>query len=169
MKARERRKFHRINFDGPVNIKLSGESYDSCKVGNLSLTGIFVQGNFQRADQEQECCIQFIRTENSENSYLEMDGEVVWRNKDGMGLRFTSMKHDNYMRLISTLINNAAQPVRILSEIPKSYPFKVITYWLGTAISYQSTRFPSYSIPVFITLYFAPIFHLIYLQVKFLC
>ena len=120
MKARERRKFHRINFDGPVNIKLSGESYDSCKVGNLSLTGIFVQGNFQRADQEQECCIQFIRTENSENSYLEMDGEVVWRNKDGMGLRFTSMKHDNYMRLISTLINNAAQPVRILSEIPKS-------------------------------------------------
>ena len=124
MKTPERRKFHRIQYDGQVKVKLAGESDNFFSAGNLSLTGLFVQGNFQQTP-DQDCLIQFVRKEKPENTYLEMIGKVVWSNENGMGVKFTSMKFNNYMLLISTLINNAEQPAIILSEIPKDCPYEI--------------------------------------------
>lgn len=124
MKTHERRKFHRIKYDGQVKVKLSGASDDFFSAENLSLTGLFVQGNFQQS-YDQECLIQFVKNEDPKNTYLEMVGKVVWRNENGMGLKFTSIKFNNYMLLISTLINNAEQPAIILSEIPRDCPYEI--------------------------------------------
>ena len=123
-KTLERRKFHRIRYGGQVKVQLSTDSDNLYTAGNLSLTGLYVQGNFQQT-QKQECFIRFVRNDNPDNTYLEISGKVVWSDEEGMGLQFTSMKYNNYMLLISTLINNAEKPAIILSEIPKEYPFEI--------------------------------------------
>lgn len=125
MKGQERRKFHRIEYDAPVNIKLRDLSYDSCNAGNLSLTGLFVQGDFPQV-QGRECFVEFVRKDNPNHSFLKVTAKIVWSGNDGMGLEFTSIEHQNYMNLISTLINNAEQPAIILSEIPRACPYKLV-------------------------------------------
>ena len=46
MKFDDQRKFHRVNFDGRVNLKFLNYSYDYCQIKNLCLTGLFIEGNF---------------------------------------------------------------------------------------------------------------------------
>ena len=124
MKHKNRRKFHRINFDGKANIKFIDDSYDCCHVKDLSLAGMFVKGNFQRHQMEY-CHVQLFHKEKSGNNSLHVSARVVWINDEGVGLRFTTMSFENYMLLHTTLINKAEQPAVILYEFPESSPFEI--------------------------------------------
>ena len=124
MKFDNRRNFHRINFAGKVNLQFIDNRYDGCQIKNLSLTGMFIKGNFQQ-QREINCLVRLFHKENSGNNSLRASGEVVWNNDEGVGLRFTSMTFENYMLLQTTLINKAEQPVAILRELPKNCPFEI--------------------------------------------
>ena len=122
MKIKNRRKFHRINFSERVDLEFVDESYDSCQVKNLSLTGMFVIGKFPHK-QEDNCQIDLFHKTESSKTCLHASATVVWESEMGVGLRFTSMTRNSYMLLLSTLINNAEQSAIILHEFPKSCPF----------------------------------------------
>jgi hypothetical protein len=124
MKFHNRRKYHRINFDGKANVEIGDESYDCCRIKDLSLTGMYVAGNFKH-EQAGNCLINFVRDENSENVYMQASGKIIWGNDDGFGLQFTSMKLDDYQVLVTVLINNAELPAIILSQIPRKCPFEI--------------------------------------------
>ena len=119
-----RRKFHRISFDGQANLDFITNSYDRCQIRNISLTGMFVEGRFQQK-QVQYCRIALFHKEKSENNCLRASGKVVWSNEEGVGLQFTAMSFENYMLLLTTLINKAEQPAIILKEFPKDCPFEI--------------------------------------------
>jgi len=119
-----RRKFHRINFAGQVNLEFGDEQYECCQIKNLSLTGMYVSGNFKQK-QAENCHISFVRDGNTERKYLQASGKVVWGNEGGVGVQFTSMKLDHYQSLKTLLINNAEQPVIILSQLPNKCPFEI--------------------------------------------
>jgi hypothetical protein len=123
MKVQNRRNFYRINFDGMANVEIGNENYDCCQVKNLSLTGMFVKGNFQQ--QVGDCLINLFHKEKCGNNSLQASGEIVWSNDEGVDLKFTTMSFENYILLQTTLINKAEQPATILRELPKDSPFEI--------------------------------------------
>ena len=125
IKFENRRKFHRINFDGQVNLDFMGGQQDDCQIKNLSLTGMFVNGNFQQQHAEN-CSVNIVDKTKSNKTNLRASAEVVWWSNKGIAFKFTSMTLDSYMLLVSTLINNAEQPAILLHEFPKSCPYEII-------------------------------------------
>ena len=124
MKFQNQREFHRINFSGKTSLQFIDNSYESCQIKNLSLTGMFVLGNFKH-QREENCLVRLFHEENSGDNSLRASGEVVWNNGEGAGLRFTSMTFENYMLLQTTLINKANKPIEILRELPENCPFDI--------------------------------------------
>ena len=124
MKTSNRRKFHRVQFDGMVTLQFADENYDCCQIKNLSLTGMYVTGDFQQHEIEN-CQVRLFHSEKSGNNCLKATGEVVWSNDEGAGFRFTKMTFENYMLLLTTLINKAKQPAIILNEFPKDCPYEI--------------------------------------------
>ncbi len=123
IKFENQKKFHRVNFDGMVSLKFNDDSYDCCQVKDLSLTGMFVKGNFQQ--QVGDCLINLFHKEKCGNNSLQASGEIVWSNDEGVALKFTTMSFENYILLQTTLINKAEQPATILRELPKDSPFEI--------------------------------------------
>ena len=119
-----RRKFHRINFDGFVSIEIGDHYYDCCQIKDLSLTGIFVLGNFQQ-HHTKNCLVRIFHKEKSGNNSLFASGYIVWNSDEGIGLKFTKMTLANYILLQETLSKKAEEPVTILQEFPDNYPFEI--------------------------------------------
>lgn len=125
MNLDNKRKFHRVNFDGQANLDFINGNYTCCQIKNLSLTGMYVSGNFQR-HQQRNCSIKIFHKEKSGNNSLQANGEIVWSNDEGAGIRFTSMALEYYILLQTTLITKADHPEIVLRELPSSYPFEVL-------------------------------------------
>lgn len=126
MKFKNRRKFHRISFDGKANVEIGDEVYECCQVKNLSLSGMYVAGNI-KYKQGENCLISFVRDGNPQKVYLQASGKIIWGNDKGFGLQFTSMNADHYQVLVTVLINNAEMPATILSQIPQKSPYEKST------------------------------------------
>jgi len=109
-----------------ANLKFVNGVKNYCQIENLSLTGMFVSGDFNKQHGES-CFISFVLDGNLQNiEYLKVSGQIAWLNKEGIGIKFTSSDFDSYMSLVTTLINNVKQPAVILGEIPKDYPFDIL-------------------------------------------
>ena len=124
MKNDNRRKFQRIDFDGNVELKFVNYNYDSCPVKNISLTGLFIEGNFQKR-KAINCHVQIFHKDKNGNNSLRALAKVVWKNNEGIGLKFTAMTFENYLLLQTTLINKAKESEPILREIPKNCPYLI--------------------------------------------
>ena len=119
-----RRKFHRINLDGQVGLDFMNDNYDNGQIKNLSLTGMFVIGNFQQ-QQAEDCLINYSHKTKHNEINLHASAKVVRNNDEGIAFKFISMKLDSYMSLVTTLIHEADDPSTILQELPKNYPFEI--------------------------------------------
>lgn len=124
IKSNNRRKFHRIKFEGQVNLNFNNASYNYCKIKNISLTGMFVTGDFKQ-QQSEKCQVDLLHRTKTEEIHLQASSEVVWSNTEGVALKFTAMTHNSYMSLLTTLIHEAELPVVILHEFPKTCPFEI--------------------------------------------
>ena len=121
---KNRRKFHRINYDGQVNLEFCGEKYDHRQIKNLCLTGIFVNGNFSQQHNEN-CLVKFIDERERREIQLRTEAEVVWTNDVGVALKFTSMTFTSYKLLQKTLLVEAEEPLALLKEFPIISPFEI--------------------------------------------
>ena len=124
MESNNRRKFQRIEFDGMACLKIGEHVYDCCPIKDLSLTGMFIAGNFQK-HKVKKCTVKIFHKENDELNSLLATGKVVRVNEEGIGLRFTEMSFENYVLLQTTLSNKAEEPTIILREFPEKIPFKI--------------------------------------------
>jgi len=120
-----RRKFHRIDFEGMANLDFLNCRYECCPIKNLSLTGMYVEGNF-KLQRIKNCYIKLFHNDKSGNNSLEIHGEVVWCNDKGAGFRFINMTLENYELLHEILTRNAEYPVIIINQIPKEFPYEVM-------------------------------------------
>ena len=124
MDYNNRRKYHRIDFDGEVNLQFADHVYDCCQIKNLSLTGMFVKGDFNQQPAEN-CIVKIFHKEKNGDNCLIATGEVARINGEGIGLKFTDMTIENYTLLQTTLSKKAEQPSIILREFPHNYPFEI--------------------------------------------
>ena len=125
IKPDNHRKFYRIHFDRLVKLDFSQDRYYS-QIKNLSLTGVFVIGNFQKYDGKY-CLVNLYQTEKSANLKLSLQAsaKVVRKNNKGIAIEFISMSLESYMFLQSTLIDEAEEYLDIRQEMPENYPFKI--------------------------------------------
>jgi len=124
MEIDNQRKFQRIDFDGMVELKFVNYSYDSCLVKNISLTGLFIEGNFPKC-KAINCHVQIFHKDKDGNNSLRALARVVWKNNEGIGLKFTEMTFENYLLLQTTLINKSRESEPILRELPENCPFLI--------------------------------------------
>ncbi|MHB8791433.1 MAG: PilZ domain-containing protein [Desulfobulbaceae bacterium] len=124
MKASERRKFHRINFEEDVFIDFPDNTSDCCRVKNISLGGMFILGWSPRNEIEN-CQVRIFHNAQLKEPRLRASAKVAWSNEEGVGIQFTAMSYDSYMALLATLLNKAEQPSVILREFPKTCPFEI--------------------------------------------
>ena len=119
-----RRKYQRIDFDGEVDLEFADHVYHCCQIKDLSLTGMFVQGDINQ-HPSGNCIVKIFHKEKNGDNCMIASGEVVWRNEEGIGLKFTDMTLENYTLLQTTLSKKAEQPAIILQEFPHNYPFEI--------------------------------------------
>ena len=125
MKSDDRRQFHRIDYGGRVYLEFTDDCYDCCQIKNLCMGGMFIAGIFSQK-QNENCHIYIYHNPESGSPCLHGSALVVMNNGEGIGLKFTSMTHKNYMLLLAILINNTKQPITSLNESTDHYPFEII-------------------------------------------
>ena len=118
------RKFQRVAYYEQAHVIIGDHLYESCQIRNLSLSGMFVAGNFNNkiSDNIQ---ISFVRNKKNQKIFLKVLGEITWVNNEGIGIKFHSMNFDCYLTLVEELIINAENPVDVLKEIPGMSPFEI--------------------------------------------
>jgi hypothetical protein len=118
-----RRKFQRIEFDGVACLKIGEHNYDCSLIRDLSLTGLFIAGDFQKNGMMN--CVVRIFNNKSDDSSVIATGKVVRVNSEGIAIQFTEMTVDNYLLLKQTLSENAEDSLTISSEFPDAPPFEI--------------------------------------------
>ena len=122
--GQKNRKFTRIHFDRQVRLDFASDSYDRCRIKDLSMAGMFVYGAFQ--EQIGEICqINLIQRGSSTTLTLQAAGKVVRKNDQGLAIEFVKMSFDSYMFLQTTLIYEVEDPLSIGHEFPENSPFQL--------------------------------------------
>ena len=88
------RNFARVHFDHQVNVDFMYGSYDHYQTKNLSLTGMFVIGDFQHHVGE-DCLVNLVQTGKSTDISLQALAKVVRKDDEGIAVEFTSMPFGN--------------------------------------------------------------------------
>ena len=122
-----RRRFNRIQFTGQVNLEFINDQYPNCQVRNLSLSGIYIAGNFQE-QLSDKCQINFVHTAIPHENDFQAQARFVRKDEEGVALEFTEMSFDSYAFLMATLIYGSEDPLIIQEEMPMECPFNVIEY-----------------------------------------
>ncbi len=132
------RKFTRIRLNRHVNIEFVSDSYDYCRVKNLSLAGMFAVGDFHQ-QVGRSCNISLVPKNTDTVLNLEALAKVVRKNDEGIAVKFTSMPLDSYIYLQTTLISEAEGPLVNEQILAEDCPFEVTDDF---SISSKSFDFP---------------------------
>jgi len=125
MSEQNKRNFTRIKFERQVNLDFQDESFDSCMIKDLNLTGMFVFGTFTQ-QVNTTCLIILDQKGESSDLTLSATAKVVRTTEEGIAIEFKSMTFESYMFLQATLLYEAGDPISIGLEFPENCPFEVI-------------------------------------------
>ena len=97
------RRFLRIDTVQETGLEFEERSYNSCRIRNLSLTGMFVGGEFLQLKGD-EFTIRFSQTSFATHFYFKVRARVVRKMDEAIAIEFVSMPLDSYMLLQTTLL-----------------------------------------------------------------
>lgn len=124
MKVYTERKFIRVEIIQQARLDFENISYDPCRIKDLSLTGMFICGDFQQ-QVDDECIIRYCQTCTSSYFYFKARARVVRTTAEGLAIEFVSMPLDSYMLLQTTLLYEAVDPLEIGLQLPEDCPFEI--------------------------------------------
>lgn len=124
MEIQNKRKFTRVDIGQQVKLDFEGISYDTCKIKDMSLTGMFVVGTINQKIGD-ECTIKFSQATTETNYYFKARAKIVRMTDDGIGIEYISMPFDSYSFLQTILLYESDNPLEIGSQIPEDCPFKI--------------------------------------------
>jgi len=98
LSEQEKRSSSRIQLSRQAKLDFTTQSYDKCPIQDLSLTGMFVQGDFLQNDGDD--CIVILDQE-GKHSFLQLKAaaRVIRKDGEGMAIAFTSMPVESLMLL----------------------------------------------------------------------
>ncbi|BEH10820.1 MULTISPECIES: PilZ domain-containing protein [Geobacter] len=111
----DKRRFTRVPFAVSATVS-HGESSFSGEVADLSLNGMFVKtdGDKPAIGEEVEVVISLAEGEPSLN--VELAGEVVRADANGVALRFSRIEVDSFIHLRNIVEYNTQEPTRVMDE-----------------------------------------------------
>lgn len=95
----ERRRGLRVVFRTTVRVMFAGgRRFADCETSDISTSGVFVKG-VERVAGGEKCRIELRLTGKTSNLLLEMNGEVVRVQDDGVALEFFGVDEDSFYHL----------------------------------------------------------------------
>jgi len=118
----EKRENTRVAFQATISVVFADKSYDHCETRDLSLRGVFVEGVRGRRKGDQ-CRLSLHLSGTSSDLALQMAGEVVRVEEDGVGLHFSEIDLDSFYHLKNIVYFNMRDPDRLQDEFPDGSEF----------------------------------------------
>ncbi|XOF33046.1 MAG: PilZ domain-containing protein [Candidatus Electrothrix sp. YB6] len=117
------RQFTRVEFKRDVHLDFNERQYIEHTVNNLSLGGMYVQGDFDQ--QAGDICTVELSDPAADTGIVELRARasVVWADEEGIALRFLSMGHDSFLFLQTALLYEAEDPVELGAEFVRNISF----------------------------------------------
>lgn len=125
MPEREKRRYLRIHFERQAQLDFFTEVYDRCQVQNISLSGMFIQGEFPH-ELDDQCYVNLTQT--SKNTYLTLQAlaKVTRHDEEGIGLKFISMSFESLLSLEMILLyQEKKKSTDVEFTLPEKLPFKI--------------------------------------------
>jgi hypothetical protein len=117
MENSEKRKNTRVAFQTSADIKFADASYSRCETENLSVKGVSVLGITGRQIGEK-CELALSLSGSTSELRLEMKGEIVRVEENGIALHFTDIDLDSFYHLKNIVYYNSEDPDSMQSEFP---------------------------------------------------
>jgi hypothetical protein len=124
MNSKSARHYTRVDFQRDVHLHFDGKKYTHNTVNDLSLGGMYVKGDFEQ-QKGDICTVELSNPENSFGVELRARCAVVRVNDDGIALEFTSMGHESFLFLQTTLLYEAEDPMQLGAEFVKDISFEL--------------------------------------------
>lgn len=126
------RKFTRIKYDRHVNLEFVSDKYENCRIKDLSVSGMFVMGDFQKLSNDY-CIVNLVQKGVSTGLSLHALAQVARKNDEGVAVEFTSMPFDSYMFLQIALLNESEDPFVVEKILAEDCPFEVTEHLLTSS------------------------------------
>ncbi|MCK9262502.1 MAG: PilZ domain-containing protein [Deltaproteobacteria bacterium] len=130
---REQRRYKRIHFERQVQMDFFTEMYNECQIKNISLSGMFVVGEFPH-NVDDQCYVRLTQKGRNVHLTLEALAKVVRQEDEGIALHFTAMSFESLLSLEMILLHQAREgSAENGLKLPENLPFE---------INEETSRFP---------------------------
>jgi len=116
----EKRRDTRVIFTRSVKLFAKGKLQGRYPARNLSLGGLFVEGAIDLSDGE-DCHLELHETGRHSSLILTFSGKIIRQEKDGVGVKFTSMGEDSFMFLQTMVLYSSDEPVGVAEQFLETF------------------------------------------------
>ena len=119
--GQERRRFSRVILERRARLFLGNNRYDMAMIRNLSIGGLFLEGQYP-VDIDETGTLELHETGRNSSLILRFGARVVRTGNQGIALRFTHMEPDSYMFLQTMVLYATDDPYGVALEFMDDFP-----------------------------------------------
>ena len=116
----EKRRHDRVLFTRSVKVFGTRESLGQYPAKNLSLGGMFIEGDINIPVGEQ-CRLELHETGNHSSLILKFSGKILRCDRDGVGVAFTEMEPDSFMFLQTMVLYSSENPTWVAENFLEDF------------------------------------------------
>jgi hypothetical protein len=112
-----RRKKTRVNFEAQVIVRTKdAELISQANSRNISLRGVYIVTKHD-IPADTHCEVEILLTGTSSRLSIQVQGTVVRKEKEGIGIAFESIDPDSYFHLRNLIMYNTSDPDEVEKEL----------------------------------------------------
>jgi hypothetical protein len=120
----EKRRHTRVIFTRSVKVFIQDKLHGQFPARNLSLGGLYIEGDID-IPEGGDCRLELHETGRRSSLIVNFCGTVRRKDKDGVGVHFTSMEDDSFMFLQTMVLYSSDDPIGVAEHfledfVPKS-------------------------------------------------
>lgn len=116
----EKRRHTRVIFNRSVKLFTQEKGHGQYPARNLSLGGLFVEGDISLPIGE-DCRLELHETGRHSSLVLNFFGKIQRCERDGVGVQFTGMEDDSYMFLQTMILYSSDDPLGVAEDFFENF------------------------------------------------
>jgi len=118
----KKRKFNRVRLLPIAKLILNDRVYENVKIKNLSITGVLIEGKFEKTDIFNECALEMNFRSEGFNLDLKLIGRVIRVEEDSVAFEFIYTDTESLILLETIILHHSDNPVEFAQEFPEDPP-----------------------------------------------
>lgn len=114
-KYKQERRFTRVGLSRTVSLLLGDDFYEQIQIRNLSVGGLFVEGNYA-CNVGDGCEVELQETGSNCSLFIKLGAIVRRVETDGLALQFVNITNDSLMFLQTVVLYSAEDPCTAAQE-----------------------------------------------------